>query len=162
MEKCPCGLDAPFESCCEPFINGTRSAKTAEEQMRARYSAYVKGEIDFIVQTISKNKQESQDRNSIKKWSEGSQWKKLEVLNVEKGGPEDKEGYVEFIAHYITDGERNSHHEIAHFKKDEGQWYFDDAQYPTVKQFVRETPKVGRNDPCSCGSGKKFKKCCGK
>ena len=27
--------------------------------------------------------------------------------------------------------------------------------------LVRETPKVGRNDPCPCGSGKKFKKCCG-
>jgi hypothetical protein len=27
---------------------------------------------------------------------------------------------------------------------------------------VRETPKVGRNDPCPCGSGNKFKKCCGK
>jgi hypothetical protein len=27
---------------------------------------------------------------------------------------------------------------------------------------VREAPKVGRNEPCSCGSGKKFKKCCGK
>ena len=26
--------------------------------------------------------------------------------------------------------------------------------------FQRETPKVGRNDPCPCGSGKKFKKCC--
>ena len=25
-----------------------------------------------------------------------------------------------------------------------------------------ETPKVGRNDPCPCGSGKKFKKCCAK
>jgi uncharacterized protein YecA (UPF0149 family) len=25
----------------------------------------------------------------------------------------------------------------------------------------REVPKVGRNDPCPCGSGKKFKKCCG-
>ena len=27
--------------------------------------------------------------------------------------------------------------------------------------IVRETPKVGRNDPCPCGSGKKYKKCCG-
>lgn len=26
----------------------------------------------------------------------------------------------------------------------------------------RDTPKVGRNDPCPCGSGKKFKQCCGK
>ena len=27
--------------------------------------------------------------------------------------------------------------------------------------FRREGPKPGRNDPCPCGSGKKFKKCCG-
>jgi preprotein translocase subunit SecA len=31
-----------------------------------------------------------------------------------------------------------------------------------VKQIVREAPKVGRNDPCPCGSGKKYKKCCGR
>jgi preprotein translocase subunit SecA len=30
-----------------------------------------------------------------------------------------------------------------------------------VKQIVRETAKVGRNDPCPCGSGKKYKKCHG-
>lgn len=31
-----------------------------------------------------------------------------------------------------------------------------------VVPFRRQTPKVGRNDPCPCGSGKKFKRCCGK
>lgn len=31
-----------------------------------------------------------------------------------------------------------------------------------VETFRRQTPKVGRNDPCPCGSGKKFKRCCGK
>lgn len=30
------------------------------------------------------------------------------------------------------------------------------------KPVTRESPKVGRNDPCPCGSGKKFKQCCGK
>ena len=30
-----------------------------------------------------------------------------------------------------------------------------------VKQFKRDEPKIGRNDPCYCGSGKKFKKCHG-
>ncbi len=33
---------------------------------------------------------------------------------------------------------------------------------PKVKQIKLEHPKVGRNDPCPCGSGKKYKKCCGK
>ena len=28
--------------------------------------------------------------------------------------------------------------------------------------IMRDTPKVGRNDPCICGNGRKFKKCCGK
>jgi hypothetical protein len=36
------------------------------------------------------------------------------------------------------------------------------TSYVPPKPFVREEPKVGRNDPCPCGSGKKYKKCCGK
>ena len=35
------------------------------------------------------------------------------------------------------------------------------AQLPPVETVVRSAPKVGRNDPCPCGSGKKYKKCCG-
>ncbi len=38
------------------------------------------------------------------------------------------------------------------------------ATHPTIelpKPIKRELPRVGRNDPCPCGSGKKFKKCCG-
>jgi len=31
---------------------------------------------------------------------------------------------------------------------------------PTEKQMARKPPRVGRNEPCPCGSGKKFKKCC--
>ena len=30
-----------------------------------------------------------------------------------------------------------------------------------VETFVKTAPDVGRNDPCTCGSGKKYKKCCG-
>lgn len=39
---------------------------------------------------------------------------------------------------------------------------FDDDYYEPipVKTIVREGPKIGRNDPCPCGSGKKYKKCC--
>ncbi len=31
---------------------------------------------------------------------------------------------------------------------------------PTEKQLSRKPPKIGRNEPCPCGSGKKFKRCC--
>jgi uncharacterized protein len=35
-------------------------------------------------------------------------------------------------------------------------------EHGKVETYKREEPKVGRNDPCPCGSGKKYKKCCGK
>jgi preprotein translocase subunit SecA len=35
------------------------------------------------------------------------------------------------------------------------------GDYQPVQQVVRSGVKVGRNDPCPCGSGKKYKKCCG-
>lgn len=36
----------------------------------------------------------------------------------------------------------------------------DGDDTPRIEPVRRETPKVGRNEPCPCGSGKKFKKCC--
>ena len=35
------------------------------------------------------------------------------------------------------------------------------ADVPKVETVVHDGPRVGRNDPCPCGSGKKYKKCCG-
>jgi preprotein translocase subunit SecA len=35
------------------------------------------------------------------------------------------------------------------------------GEYQPVQQVVRGSAKIGRNDPCPCGSGKKYKKCCG-
>jgi uncharacterized protein YchJ len=37
----------------------------------------------------------------------------------------------------------------------------DDGHSHLPRPYVRDQPKVGRNDPCVCGSGKKSKKCCG-
>jgi SEC-C motif-containing protein len=59
------------------------------------------------------------------------------------------------------DGKLHDHREHSLFEKENGEWRFLDAQAGKTPTLRREEPKVGRNDPCSCGSGKKFKKCCG-
>ena len=46
--------------------------------------------------------------------------------------------------------------------KEADGWKFEDGELVGETPIVREAPKVGRNDPCPCGSGKKYKKCCGK
>ena len=81
------------------------------------------------------------------------------ILKTEKGQETDTEGTVEFIANYILEGKEQRHHELSEFRKDKDFWYFVDGK--TIQSTVRRTePKIGRNDPCPCGSGKKFKKCC--
>jgi SEC-C motif-containing protein len=68
---------------------------------------------------------------------------------------------VEFCCEYDYDGEENRHHERAHFVRVDGQWFFSEGEMIRNRPLRRETPKVGRNDPCPCGSGRKYKRCCG-
>ncbi len=159
MEPCPCGSSLDYKKCCEPFISGKAKAPNPESLMRSRYTAYVKGAVDYIVQTCVNRGEDSINVEETKRWSEQSEWKGLKIIKTEKGGPSDKEGSVEFIATYALDGLLQNHHEISGFKKVDGEWLFDSGEV-VPETVVRSTPKVGRNDPCPCGSGKKYKQCC--
>jgi len=81
---------------------------------------------------------------------------------VSAGEEGDAEGVVEFVAHFTFDGELRAHRERSKFRydADDGRWYFVEEIRPKNAPIVKgEQP--GRNDPCPCGSGKKYKKCCG-
>ncbi len=162
MEKCPCGSEKSYTECCEPFLTGAGTPQTAEALMRARYTAFTKSRVDFILDTIHPEKKELHDEKTLRNWSQKSEWISLKILGTEKGGESDSEGQVEFIATYRRKEKKETHHEIASFKNIDGKWFFHDGQPPTPVQYVRENEKVGRNDPCPCGSGKKYKKCCSK
>lgn len=47
-------------------------------------------------------------------------------------------------------------------RQPEQPMYFSGGEAPAQKPAQRSTKKVGRNAPCPCGSGKKYKKCCGR
>jgi SEC-C motif domain protein len=160
MESCPCGSGRAYDNCCGPYIAGKAKPSTAEELMRSRYAAYVKKAVDYIVGTCLIDEEHGIDKDATKRWSEKSSWLGLTILNTDKGGPSDEEGVVEFKASYVLDGLRENHHERAAFVKRDGVWLYADGEI-IPETVVREGPKVGRNDPCPCGSGKKFKKCCG-
>ena len=101
------------------------------------------------------------DEDASRRWSREADWRGLEIKAVRQGGEEDREGEVEFVAAYIQDGKECFHHELATFKKEGQKWYYVDGDYIGTQPYVRETPKIGRNEPCPCGSGRKYKKCCG-
>ncbi|MBT4512005.1 MAG: YchJ family protein [Chloroflexi bacterium] len=162
MSDCPCGSGQAYTECCELVIKGEKTAETAEQLMRARYSAYANAETDFLSSSLHPDQREGHDSNSTRDWAENSVWHELEIINTQDGGPDDTEGDVEFKATFTYEGIKQTHHELAHFQKEDDTWYFESGEAITPKPFVREAPKVGRNEPCPCGSGKKYKKCCGK
>ncbi|WP_353405880.1 YchJ family protein [Pseudoteredinibacter isoporae] len=151
--NCYCQSQARFEDCCQPVI-ATQSAQTAEALMRSRYTAHVLADIDYLMATWQHSEGQAAD---TRQWVESHDWLGLQVLQCRKGGSTHKEGRVEFIAYYRPKGtqERRAHHELSDFAKVDGKWLYVEGQTP------QSAPKkTGRNDPCPCGSGKKFKRCC--
>ena len=160
-DSCPCKSGKTFGECCAPIIAGEKKAPTAEALMRARYSSYVSGDVQFLRKSSTKEVQKEFDERASKAWSRSAKWHGLEIISTEKGQVGDDTGVVEFRALYTANGEFCNHHEVSTFVREAGDWLFADGNLVGEEPIKREEPKIGRNDPCPCGSGKKYKKCCG-
>ncbi|HWM85054.1 MAG TPA: YchJ family protein [Kofleriaceae bacterium] len=163
-QPCPCGAGPTAAECCVRYFAGDgepASPPTAEALMRSRYTAYALGVIDHIMATHHPQAGGDVDRKSTEKWSREAKWLGLDVVSTEAGGEGDETGEVEFIARYELSDTPLSHHERAQFRRHQGRWYYWDGAMVRPRPVVREQPKVGRNDPCPCGSGSKYKKCHG-
>lgn len=128
--------------------------------MRSRYTAYVRVDMDHIMGTHDPATRGSVDRALTEKWSREAEWLGLTILGREAGGPHDQEGRVEFAAHYRAKGHELVHREHSRFRRIDGRWFYVDGKL-TKGDPVKAAPKVERNAPCPCGSGKKYKKCHG-
>jgi SEC-C motif-containing protein len=173
--KCPCGSANNFENCCEPYLTNKSLPDTAEKLMRSRYTAFTQVNVEYLKKTLAPESRTDFDEASTKKWASEAKWKGLKIQELKNGTATDKKGTVEFTATYESEGQTLDHHEVSQFRKnDSGQWFFVDGDSHTHKEgeghhhhhekpqtVVRESAKIGRNDPCVCGSNKKYKKCCG-
>jgi SEC-C motif-containing protein len=163
---CPCrATDATqltYAECCKPYIEEARPAPSPEALMRSRYTAYVLGKIDYLHDSLAPEVRYDFDRAMVTNWSTQSKWLGLKILETEEGKPGDLRGFVEFAADFIMNGEEMRHHERSLFRFDEAdwRWYFVEEAKRKGEPIVKGA-QPGRNDPCPCGSGKKYKKCCG-
>lgn len=161
MNPCPCGSGRNYDQCCQPYIDGQSYAPTAEALMRARYTAHTVANMDFLRDTHLESTRDDIDIELTRRWAERCEWLGLDILSTEQGQSGDSEGAVEFVAHYRERNERRQHRERALFDWVDDRWMYRDAAAPQIETSRRSQPKVGRNQPCTCGSGKKYKKCCG-
>ena len=147
---CPCGSGQTYSQCCGLYVEGNANAPTAEALMRSRYTAFVRRNIPYILESWHPS-----SRPENMELEESLAWQGLTVLDTAGGGPEDRDGMVEFVAAFSSHGHSQRLHERSRFFREDGQWFYvDGAEIPTTSD------KTGRNDPCPCGSGRKYKKCC--
>ncbi len=159
QNSCICGSGLNINVCCAGLINSTKAAMNAEQLMRSRYTAFALGEVQYILSTWHKS-----TRPQRLELDQSTEWVGLNVLraSVEKGST----AYVEFIAYfrYLAENgqfEDGQMQEKSCFVREAGIWFYKDGEQ--IESTTQIKPKkTGRNEPCHCGSGHKYKKCCGK
>jgi SEC-C motif-containing protein len=123
MDNCYCGSGTSFNQCCQPIIEGTQAAMTAEALMRSRYSAYVIHNVDYLIATTYPSERANYSKEEITFWATQNQWQRLEIISVTPST-------VRFKAFFI-DAENQSqiHHEHSRFVFENGVWFYVDGDY---------------------------------
>lgn len=158
---CRCGSGLNSTDCCRPIISGQKLAKTPEALMRSRYTAFCEQNAEYLNKSIHPSKRKLEEASSYKTTFDSTQWLGLQIKNANMDSQNPNKGYVEFVAFWMPREnamgktefrEMSQLHENSTFVKEHGEWfYLEGDMLPAIK--------LGRNDVCWCGSGKKLKKC---
>jgi Uncharacterized protein conserved in bacteria len=164
-QLCPCGSGLTLDQCCGPHIEGASWPKDAESLMRSRYTAYVLGRHQWLVDTTHPDYRENVSAAKLEEQTRDIHWLRLDVADAKADVPAGQNGElfdtVEFYAYYELEGIPRQLGERSFFQRKDDKIYYVDGVALRPEAYRRPEPKVGRNDPCPCGSGKKYKKCCG-
>jgi len=118
---CPCNSRKLFEDCCGRFLNGGQQAKTPEQLMRSRYSAYALGNYgEYLLHTWFPATARGLTAKSLSQ--RNYEWLCLEIIAKEQKGDQ---GQVEFTAGFRDEnGIRRVMHEKSVFQRIAGRWLY--------------------------------------
>ncbi|RTE86924.1 MULTISPECIES: YchJ family protein [Gammaproteobacteria] len=129
---CPCGSNHNYEGCCERLHLG-EVAQTPEQLMRSRYSAFVVGNVNYLLQTWHPSTRPTLNLD------DNPDWQKLDILSTSHPAPspfsapaqEGDEGFVHFKAYYRlpenTGGGLACLEEKSRFVFENGCWFYIDG-----------------------------------
>ena len=122
---CPCGRKTAkgqalvLAQCCGPCHQGLAAAD-AEQLMRSRYSAFVLGDVAYLLATWH-----ATQRPATLELDTHARWLGLDIKNHRVTGPDTAE--VEFVARYRRAGRAVRQHERSRFVREEGRWLYVDG-----------------------------------
>ncbi|WP_286920691.1 YchJ family protein [Marinobacter sp.] len=142
---CPCSSGKAYQDCCQCWHSG-QPAPTPEALMRSRYAAFVLRNPDYLMATWHP------DTRPTELGLENSpEWASLQVLDASEQGAR---GRVHFRALYRAGVGWGYLEEISEFVREGDRWFY------VAGETSEGALKPGRNEPCPCGSGRKYKACC--
>lgn len=149
-ESCPCGSLNAYPTCCGLYISGQQIPPDAEAVMRSRYTAYQQRNNAWLIATWHPSQRTPELTAALDADTQQTEWLSLNVIShdVQK---ETNEAFVTFFARYKDNQQPSAIYERSRFLLEDQHWYYIDGVHL----------HAGRNDPCPCGSAKKYKKCCG-
>ncbi len=119
---CPCGSRMPYGACCGPIHSGA-AAGSAAELMRWRFSAFALGLPQYLLDSWHPdNRPASLDLN------DGTEWRRLQIVDTVAGGPGDDTGIVEFRASFRSPDGGGVLHERSRFTRVDGRWRYVDGE----------------------------------
>jgi SEC-C motif domain protein len=125
--------------------------------MRSRFTAHVARDFAYLHRThLPTANRPYQEENTA---AAPSAWSRLVIHSHEPGRNPDH-AYVEFSAYFRDENGEHPMEERSEFVRENGRWLYARTVRSGPAPVRSTTPKVGRNDPCPCGSGKKYKHCC--
>lgn len=176
--NCFCGQPKCYQECCQPCHSGLGPAKTAEQLMRSRFSAYVLQLVAYIAETYYPAVQSTAAIAEIAAFAGNAHFLALQVVASGDSAAIDPDqfpalppaldlsamddlsavqsvlSYVHFKVWFLIADKLHLLEEHSRFVRIDGHWrYVDGVLLP------HPVLKIGRNDLCPCGSGKKFKAC---
>ena len=149
--NCPCHSGIKFELCCARFISHQAVAENAGQLMRSRYTAYVLNKLDYLIDSWHPDY-----RPADLQLDQSIKWLRLDIVQHSTLG---EQATVEFEALLLVDGRVEVMHEKSQFVFERGRWLYTTGE---MMQPSSKSWQPGRNAGCPCGSGLKFKRCCGK
>jgi SEC-C motif-containing protein len=99
-------------------------APTALALMRSRFSAFARGDASYLLTSWhpeTRPRRVELDNDIV--------WRRLQVVDTQAGGVNDVEGFVEFRATYVQDGQHRVLHERSRFARVGGRWVYVDGEH---------------------------------
>lgn len=117
FEPCPCGSGKSYLACCSRLHLGKIAAESPEQLMRARYSAFARGDVVFLLKTWSRSTRPRQLTLDLRE-----KWLGLTIEAVDE-----KAATVRFAARYEADGRAGVLRETSRFRREDGAWVYVDG-----------------------------------